>query len=101
MLEAVLFDVDFTIARPGPEIGPEGYQTLGRRFGLELDPARYDAAREAAAQGVKRHPELEHDDRIWIRFTETTVRGMEGGPAGGHQRARRMPRRRGRAQRCG
>ena len=25
MLRAVLFDVDFTLARPGPELGPEGY----------------------------------------------------------------------------
>jgi len=36
-LRAVLFDVDFTIARPGPELGPEGYRRLGERFGLELD----------------------------------------------------------------
>jgi HAD superfamily hydrolase (TIGR01549 family) len=92
MLEAVLFDVDFTIARPGPEIGPEGYQTLDRRFGLELDPARYDDAREAAAQGVKRHPELEHDDQIWIRFTETIVLGMGGEPDRAHECAVAMTR---------
>jgi HAD superfamily hydrolase (TIGR01549 family) len=92
MLEAVLFDVDFTIARPGPEIGPEGYRTLGRRFGLELDPARYDDARETAAHGVKRHPELEHDDQIWIRFTETIVIGMGGEPARAHECAVAMTR---------
>ena len=46
MVKAVLFDVDFTIARPGPELGPEGYQRLGERFGLELDPSRYATARE-------------------------------------------------------
>jgi len=34
VIRAVLFDVDFTIARPGPELGPEGYQRLGERFGL-------------------------------------------------------------------
>ena len=45
MLRAVLFDVDFTIAKPGPDLGPEGYRRLGRRFGLELDPARYAEAR--------------------------------------------------------
>ena len=38
MLRAVLFDVDFTIARPGPELGPDGYRRLGQRFGLDLDP---------------------------------------------------------------
>ena len=79
MVKAVLFDVDFTIARPGPELGPEGYERLGERFGLELDPSRYAAARERAVEGIKRHPELEHDEEIWVAFTERIVRGMGGG----------------------
>jgi putative hydrolase of the HAD superfamily len=78
MLTAVLFDVDFTIARPGPELGPEGYQRLGERFGLTLDPARYDEARVAALADLKHHPELDHDEAIWIAFTERIVRGMGG-----------------------
>ena len=77
-LRAVLFDVDFTIARPGPELGPEGYRRLGARFGLELDPARYRNAREKAVEGIKRHPELEHDEEIWVAFTERIIRGMGG-----------------------
>jgi putative hydrolase of the HAD superfamily len=75
---AVLFDVDFTIARPGPELGPEGYKRLGERFGLALDPSRYSAAREHAVEGLKRHPELEHDEEIWVAFTERIIRGMGG-----------------------
>jgi HAD superfamily hydrolase (TIGR01549 family) len=78
VLEAVLFDVDFTIARPGPELGPEGYRQLGARFGLELDPARYGEAREKAVEGIRRHPELEHDEEIWVAFTERIIRGMGG-----------------------
>ena len=78
MLRAVLFDVDFTIARPGPELGPEGYRRLGERFGLELDPSRYGEARERAVEGIKRHPELEHDEEIWVAFTERIIRGMGG-----------------------
>jgi HAD superfamily hydrolase (TIGR01549 family) len=78
MLRAVLFDVDFTIARPGPELGPEGYQRLGGRFGLELDPSRYREAREKALEGVRRHPELEHDEEIWVAFTERIIRNMGG-----------------------
>ncbi len=77
-LKAVLFDVDFTLARPGPELGPEGYVRVGERHGLELDPARYEAARDAALVDLHRHPELEHDDEIWFRFTERIVRGMGG-----------------------
>ena len=47
-VHAVLFDVDFTLARPGPELGPEGYVRAGARHGLALDPSRYDVARDAA-----------------------------------------------------
>jgi putative hydrolase of the HAD superfamily len=79
-LEAVLFDVDFTIAKPGPDLGPEGYQRLGRRYGLELDPSRYEEARRLAFDELERHPEFEHDEEIWVLFTERIIRGMgEGG----------------------
>ncbi len=77
-LRAVLFDVDFTLARPGPELGPEGYVRAGERWGLHLDPARYEEAREAALVDLRRHPELEHDDTIWFAFTERIVCGMGG-----------------------
>ncbi len=78
MLKAVIFDVDFTIAKPGPDLGPEGYVRLGARHGLELDGARYDDARRAAFATLKRHPELDHDQEIWILFTEQIVQGMGG-----------------------
>jgi HAD superfamily hydrolase (TIGR01549 family) len=78
VLRAVVFDVDFTLARPGPDLGPDGYRRLGLRYGLELDPARYDRARAAAVAELKRHPELDHDEEIWVRFTEQIIRGMGG-----------------------
>ena len=78
MVRAVLFDVDFTLARPGPELGPDGYVRAGERHGLRLEAARYEAARDAALVDLRRHPEFEHDDEIWFRFTERIVRGMGG-----------------------
>jgi putative hydrolase of the HAD superfamily len=81
-LRAVLFDVDFTLCKPGPLLGPEGYRRAGERLGLELDPGRYADARAAAIDDLEHHPELRHDEEIWIRFTEDIVRGMGGdGPA--------------------
>jgi HAD superfamily hydrolase (TIGR01549 family) len=77
-LRAVLFDVDFTLAKPGPELGPEGYRRRAERFGLELDPTRYEEARAAAVGALERHPELMHDEEIWVAFTERIVRGMGG-----------------------
>jgi putative hydrolase of the HAD superfamily len=78
MLRAVLFDVDFTIAKPGPDLGPEGYERLGRRFGLELDPTSYTEARRRAVETLERHPELDHDEEVWVLFTEQIIRGMGG-----------------------
>jgi HAD superfamily hydrolase (TIGR01662 family) len=83
-LRAVLFDVDFTLARPGPELGPEGYVRSGDRHGLALDAARFDEARNAALVDLKRHPELDHDDEIWFAFTERIVLGMGGTPPASH-----------------
>jgi HAD superfamily hydrolase (TIGR01549 family) len=89
-IRAVLFDVDFTLARPGPELSPEGYRRVGERHGLRLDPARYDEARAAAIETLQRHPELEHDEEIWVAFTERIVRGMGGDAHGAHEVALEM-----------
>ena len=78
MLKAVLFDVDFTLFRPGPELGPEGYRRVGERHGLTLDPEQYDTARRAGFADLQQHPELVHDEELWLRFTEDIVRGMGG-----------------------
>jgi HAD superfamily hydrolase (TIGR01549 family) len=77
-VSAVIFDVDFTIAKPGPDLGPEGYRRLGERHGLVLDPGRYDDARRAAFAELKRHPELDHDEEIWVLFTQRIIDGMGG-----------------------
>ena len=78
VLRAVVFDVDFTLARPGPDLGPGAYRELGRRYGLELDVDKYDQAREASFAAVERHPELDHDEEVWVRFTERIIVGMGG-----------------------
>jgi HAD superfamily hydrolase (TIGR01549 family) len=77
-VRAIVFDVDFTIARPGPDLGPEGYRRLGKRHGLTLDPALYDEARRAAFLDLKRHPELDHDEEVWVLFTQRIIEGMGG-----------------------
>lgn len=91
-LRAVLFDVDFTIAKPGPDLGPEGYQRLGARFGLDLDPSRYAEARAHAVETLERHPELDHDEQVWILFTEQIIRGMGGDSSRAYECAVEMTR---------
>jgi HAD superfamily hydrolase (TIGR01549 family) len=77
-LRAVLFDVDFTLCRPGPELLAERYARIAARHGLTLETSRYEEAREAAVLNLKRHPELLHDESIWHRFTEEIFTGMGG-----------------------
>jgi putative hydrolase of the HAD superfamily len=77
-LRAVLLDVDFTLAQPGPLLRADGYAKAAANHGLELDVARYDDARLGAWADVERHPELDHDEEIWVRFTEDVLRGMGG-----------------------
>jgi putative hydrolase of the HAD superfamily len=91
-LRAVLFDVDFTLAKPGPDLGPEGYARLGEQYGLRLDPARYAEARAAAMETLERHPELRHDEELWFAFTERIVRGMGGEPPAARELAVEMTR---------
>jgi HAD superfamily hydrolase (TIGR01549 family) len=87
-----LFDVDFTLFRPGPELGPEGYRRLGERHGLVLDPGRYPEARLAAILELQGHRELVHDEEVWIAFTEQIVLGMGGDAAGSRACATDMVR---------
>jgi putative hydrolase of the HAD superfamily len=92
VLRAVVFDVDFTLARPGPDLGPDGYRQLGLRYGLDLDPTRYGEARVAAIRELKRHPELDHDEQVWVLFTERIMIGM-GGEGDTRRAATEMERR--------
>ena len=47
-----------------------------RGSGSASTSTRSDApARAAAVLDLKQHPELEHDEEVWLRFTEDIVRG--------------------------
>jgi HAD superfamily hydrolase (TIGR01662 family) len=89
-IRAVLFDVDFTLAKPGPDLGPDGYRRMGARYGLALDPSLYDEARLRAFDELERHPELEHNEEIWVLFTERIIRGMGGNDERAHECAVEM-----------
>jgi putative hydrolase of the HAD superfamily len=92
VLKAVLFDVDFTLFRPGPELGPEGYRRVGGRHGLVLDPRLYSGARTTAIETLQANRELVHDEEVWIAFTEQIVLGMGGEPRGARACATDMVR---------
>jgi HAD superfamily hydrolase (TIGR01549 family) len=82
VIQAVLFDVDFTLALPGPALGPDGYLRLGERHGLTLDVSLLEEARDAAFRDLQRQPGLVHDEDLWVAFTELMIRGMGGDAQG-------------------
>ena len=43
-VEAVFFDVDFTLIHPGPVFDGDGYSAFARRHGLQANPSLYEAA---------------------------------------------------------
>lgn len=73
---AVLFDVDFTLAKPGPQLGSNPYERIGREHGL--DEARYPEAWAAATGSIPRDPELRHDEEFWYALSERVFRAMGG-----------------------
>lgn len=85
VLAAVLFDVDFTLSKPGPELGPDGYRRLGERHGLALDASRYEEARGRAIEELQRDRGFVHDEELWIAFTEKIVRHMGGDTEGARE----------------
>ena len=74
---AVFFDVDFTLIRPGPRFQAGGYHATCAAHGIEVDPARFDAAVAAAVPLLDPDDRRYHDD-IFIRFTSRIIEGMGG-----------------------
>ena len=78
----VLFDVDFTLLRPSELFEAPGYVELGRRFGLNLDAARWPLAERAALNAViQRRAALGevHDDGLMVAIAEAVIRALGGG----------------------
>jgi putative hydrolase of the HAD superfamily len=78
---AVLLDVDFTLLRPGDLFSAAGYQATGARYGLHLDPDRWDEAERRAYEAVKVRRAGRgnvHDDGVYEIIAEAIVTAMGG-----------------------
>ena len=83
-VEAVLFDVDFTLIYPGRVFQGDGYVEWGHRFGMSLDSARFSAAVAAAMPLLDAGDERYHHE-LFVRYTAAIIEGMGG--AGGTLKA--------------
>jgi HAD superfamily hydrolase (TIGR01549 family) len=77
----VLFDVDFTLLRPSDLFEAPGYVELGRRFGFDLDAARWPLAERAAFDAVRERRQRfgdSHDEGLMIAIAEAVIGALGG-----------------------
>lgn len=74
---AVFFDVDFTLIHPGPRFQASGYQETCARYGLVVDPARFDEA-VAGATPVLDSVTQQFDPQVFIDYTARIIELMGG-----------------------
>jgi putative hydrolase of the HAD superfamily len=75
---AVFFDVDFTLIYPGPTFLGEGYREFCARYGIAIDPERFDAAVAAAAPLLDQPDEAVYDPEVFIAYTSRIIEEMGG-----------------------
>jgi HAD superfamily hydrolase (TIGR01662 family) len=86
---AVFFDVDFTLIHPGPRFQGTGYQATCARYGVTVDPARFEAAVTGAAPLLD-SADLRYDAGLFVAFTSGIIHGMGGAGAGVEAAAREI-----------
>jgi putative hydrolase of the HAD superfamily len=77
-VNAVFFDVDFTLIYPGPMFQGQGYAEFCRRHGISVDPARFPDAVRAASSILNEEQDHIYDADIFVRYTAKIIEGMGG-----------------------
>ena len=75
--DAVFFDVDFTLIRPGRRFQGCGYAEACARRGIPVDPALFDAAVSRAAE-VLGTAGGAYDAELFVRYTARLIELMGG-----------------------
>jgi len=78
MIRAVLFDVDFTLIYPGPTFRGEGYRSFCARYGIDVDPRRFNRAVASAAPILDGPEDVLYDADIFVRYTRHIIEQMGG-----------------------
>ncbi len=76
--KAVFFDVDFTLIAPGPTFRGEGYQAFCARYGMDADPAKFDAAVASAAPLLDSAGDARYDAEMFVAYTRHIIEQMGG-----------------------
>jgi HAD superfamily hydrolase (TIGR01662 family) len=77
-VRAVFFDVAFTLIYPGPTFQGEGYARFCRKYGVDVDPARFHHAVAAASSILNAEQDHIYDAEIFVRYTQRIIEEMGG-----------------------
>ena len=77
LTRAVVFDVDFTLIYPGPMFRGEGYQQFCARYGMDVDPSKFERG-VASAAPLLNSPDDVYDAEIFIAYTSHIIERMGG-----------------------
>jgi putative hydrolase of the HAD superfamily len=76
-VRAVFFDVDFTLIYPGHTFRGEGYRAFCARYGMEVDPSKFEQG-VASAAPLLNSPDDVYDAEIFIAYTSHIIGQMGG-----------------------
>lgn len=78
----MLFDVDFTLIRPGPMFQGQGYRAFCARYRIDVDAATFDAAVASAATILDDPLGSAYDAEIFVSYTRHIIEQMGGASRG-------------------
>jgi HAD superfamily hydrolase (TIGR01509 family) len=78
VIRAVFFDVDFTLIYPGPTFQAEGYRRACAAAGIEVDPARFDAATAASSFILDEVEDQIYTHDLFVHYTASIIEHMGG-----------------------
>ena len=87
--EAVFFDVDFTLIRPGPRFLGAGYAGTCARHEVTVDPDAFEVAVAGAAALLESAEQLYHH-QLFVNYTARIIELMGGRGAGVEAAAREI-----------
>ena len=78
---AVVFDVDFTLIYPGPVFRGEGYQAFSKRYDIDVDPSKFEAAVASASSLLDDSEGSPYDHELFVAYTRHIIEQMGGAAA--------------------
>ena len=78
VIKAVFCDVDFTLIFPGPTFHGEGYRRFCEPYGIEVDPALFEAAAAASSFILDEVQEQIYTHDLFVHYTASIIEHMGG-----------------------